>query len=102
MSLSPSRFIAALGLSVTLAAPLAAQTSTQPAAPVAPAPVVPVTEMMPLSQIIAGLEQQGYRIKEIDVGRSRIDVEALTLDGKEVELEVNPVDGVIVSIHHEI
>lgn len=93
MALSPSRFIAALGLSVTLATPVLAQ-GTPPAAPPA--------EQMRLSEVIAGLEDQGYRIKEIDVGRDHIEVEALTLDGKEVDLKVNPVDGQILSINHEI
>lgn len=101
MALSPSRFIAALGLSVSLATPLLAQSPT-PAPTPAPAPVPAPSSQMRLSDVIAGLEDQGYRIREVDVGRDRIEVEALTLEGKEVDLEVSPVDGKIISINHEI
>ena len=96
MTLSPARFISALGLSVSLAAPLAAQ-------PVPPAGVPQaVPAPMALSALIAGWEEKGYRIKEVDVGRSFVEVEAIAPDGREVDLEINPVDGTIVNEHHDI
>lgn len=48
-----------------------------------------------LSAIIAGLEDKGYKVLEVDVDLDRIEIEALTADGKRVEIDLNPKDGSI-------
>lgn len=51
----------------------------------------------PLSAIIADLEAQGYRIGDIDVDRASIDVDAVTADGRRVDLRVDSGTGAIIS-----
>lgn len=51
----------------------------------------------PLSAIIAELEAQGYRIGDIDVDRASIDVDAVTADGRRVDLRIDSATGAIIS-----
>ena len=57
---------------------------------------VPAQEARPLSAVVAALEAQGYRIGDIDVDRASIEVEAVTADGRRVDLRVDPGSGVIL------
>lgn len=50
-----------------------------------------------LSAIIAGLETQGYRVTDVDVDRDSIEVDAITSDGRRVELRVDSGTGAILS-----
>ncbi len=54
-------------------------------------------EARPLSAIITGLEAQGYSISDIDVDRASIDVDAVTADGRRVDLRVDSATGQILS-----
>lgn len=51
----------------------------------------------PLSAIIAELEAQGYRISDIDVDRTSLDVDAVTADGRRMELRIDSGTGAIIS-----
>ena len=50
-----------------------------------------------MSAIIAGLETQGYRVTDVDVDRNSIEVDAVTSDGRNVELRVDSGTGAILS-----
>lgn len=53
---------------------------------------------MPLSQVVAGLEAQGYTaFDEIERERTGWEIEATDPNGQRVDLKVDPVDGRIVS-----
>ena len=54
----------------------------------------------PLSAMIAALEDQGYRVVEVDVddvGDDDIEVEARSRNGREVELTLDPRNGAILA-----
>lgn len=50
-----------------------------------------------LSEIVAGLEQSGYLLRELEVKTDRIEVEATTAAGARVELDVDPATGAVRS-----
>ncbi len=60
-------------------------------------PVMAQDTARPLSAIIAGLETQGYRVTDVDVDRNSIEVDAVTSDGRNVELRVDSGTGAILS-----
>lgn len=50
-----------------------------------------------VSEIAGSLEAGGYDIREIDVERNRIEVEA-TLEGTKYEIKVNPQSGQVIKV----
>lgn len=79
----------ASALLLTLAGAAAAQTDPAPSAPASGAP--------PLSQIILGFEERGYRLSDIDVDADVIEVEGLGPSGARIEARVDPATGEILS-----
>lgn len=50
-----------------------------------------------ISAAVAAIEEQGYRIHDIDVERTELEVEATAPDGSEVEMIVEIATGTILS-----
>jgi len=63
--------------------------------PLAPAAGVPSGTGKPASAIAAGIEQQGYTIKELEFDHGRWEIDAYK-DGLEYRLKVNPATGKII------
>lgn len=49
-----------------------------------------------LAPIIQALEEKGYQIREVDVDRDKIQVEARRSDGVRVDLDLDPTSGEIL------
>lgn len=84
----PLPLLGALALAA-FAAPATAQTETAqaPAAQAAP----------PLSEIIQGFEERGYRLTDIDIDSDVIEIEGLDPDGVRIEARVDPATGEVLS-----
>lgn len=53
-------------------------------------------QRMSVAQVATMLEQQGYRILEIELERNRYDVEMIDANGMRVEAYLNPVTGAVL------
>jgi len=101
-------------LLAALATTAAAQTGTLPPGPAAAAPApapagatIPAPAPAPddaasaaapaLSGIIRDLEGRGYRIGEVDVDETDIEIEARDATGRRVEVRVEPATGAVLS-----
>lgn len=101
-------------LLAALATTAAAQTGTLPPGPAAAAPApapAPAGATIPapapdaaasaaapaLSGIIRDLEGRGYRIGEVDVDETDIEIEARDATGRRVEVRVEPATGAVLS-----
>ena len=61
-----------------------------------PCTTAPESQYLPISELKAGIEAQGYTVREIEIEKACAEVYALDKTGAKVELFLDPTSGTIV------
>ncbi|MEE4296332.1 MAG: PepSY domain-containing protein [Wenzhouxiangella sp.] len=59
------------------------------------------SDWLPMDQIAEDLQADGYELREIEIDDNHYEIEAITPDGRHVEIYIDPVSGKLLKVEED-